>query len=79
MLGNAAACSFINKACCWEVQSAPPQDTGPCGHAFWNISTHAATSLLVMPDIVDMVPRMFDAAVIFTQEIKRNGFSLEFL
>jgi hypothetical protein len=51
------------------VQSAPPQDTGLCGHAFWNINTHAGTLLLVIPD-VDTVPRMLDAAVIFTQQIK---------
>lgn len=61
------------------VQSAPQQDTGLCGYAFWNINTHAATSLLVMPDVVDTVPRIFSAAVIFTQQINRNGFSLEFL
>jgi hypothetical protein len=46
------------------VQSAPPQDTGLCSHAFWNISTLAATLLLVMLDVVETVPRMFDAAVI---------------
>lgn len=56
------------------VQSAPPQDTGLCGHTFWNINAHAATSFLMMP-VVYTVPRMFDAAVIFTQQIKRNGFS----
>ena len=69
---------FIDKQSMLGVQSAPPQDTGLCGHAFWNINTHAATSLLVMPDDVDTVPRMSDAAVIFTRQIKRNGFR-EFL
>ena len=32
-----------------------------------------------MSDVVETVPRMFDAAVIFTQQIKQNDFSLEFL
>jgi hypothetical protein len=45
-----------------------------------NINTHAAaTSLLVMSDVIDTVPKILGAAVIFTQQIKRNGFSLEFL